>query len=129
MMSGIKRYYVFIFCLLALLLSGCGQKILTYEGESANWRVIYKILQDEKEVRQQLVEIQSIGEIQKSNLTFKQNFLHSRCEYNFDYDIKGDKELFRGCLDGPRSDSKDDSLHVFIAWDDQEEEIILKKKP
>ncbi|WP_391203908.1 hypothetical protein [Psychrobacillus sp. L4] len=102
---------------------------MTYEGESANWKVVYRIIQDENEVKRQLIEIQSIGGIQKGLITFKQtNPRGSGCEHNFDYDMKVDKEHIPGCLDGPRPDNKDDSFKVFIAWDDQEEKIILKVK-
>lgn len=124
---SIKRYYVLISCLLVILLSGCSEKTLTYEGESTNWKVIYKILQDEKKIKQQLVKVQSIGEIQKSNITYKVKFPNSECEFNFDYDIKVDKKHIPGCLEEPRPDNKNDSFNVFIAWDDQEEKIVLKK--
>ncbi|WP_391117310.1 hypothetical protein [Psychrobacillus sp. L3] len=124
-----KRYYVLISCLLVFLITGCSEQTMTYEGESTNWKVIYKIIQNEKEVKRQSVEIQSIGGIQKSNITFKQtNPRGSGCESYFDYDIEGDKKLIRGCLDEPRLDNKDDSFDVFIAWDGQEEKIDLKKK-
>jgi hypothetical protein len=100
---------------------------LTYEGESTNWKIIYKIIQDEREVKQQLVKVQSKGEIQKSNITFKVKFPNQECEYNFDYDIKVNKEHIPGCLKDPRPDNKDDSFDVFIAWEGKEENIDLAK--
>lgn len=119
---------VIAFCyLLILVLAGC-EKTLIYEGGTSNWKVVYTISQDEKKIRRQVVDIQSVGGEPKSDVTFKAEFPSSSCEHNFTLDNKGHKKIFSGCLDGPRPDNKDDSFRVLITWGGQEEKIDLERK-
>ncbi|KQL33674.1 hypothetical protein [Psychrobacillus sp. FJAT-21963] len=114
-------------CLVILVLAGC-EKTLIYEGGKSDWKVVYTISNDEKKIRRQVVEIQSVGGEPKSDVTFKAEFPSSSCEHNFTLDNKGYKRIFSGFLDVPRPDNKDDSFRVFITWGGQEEKIDLERK-
>ncbi|ALC85344.1 hypothetical protein AM499_05600 [Bacillus sp. FJAT-22090] len=114
-------------CLVILVLAGC-EKTLIYEGRKSDWKVVYTISHDEKKIRRQVVEIQSVGGEPKSDVTFKAEFPSSSCENNFTLDNKRYKQIFPGCLDVPRPDNKDDSFRVFITWGGQEEKIDLERK-
>lgn len=126
-MCKTKRFYLIICSFLILTLAGCA-KNLTYEGETANWKVVYSFSQDEERAGRQIIDIQSLGEEQKSKATFKAEFPRSACEMEFTLDNKGYKQLSTTCFEEPRADNKDDSFNVFISWGDQEEQILLKRQ-
>ncbi|MBO0603730.1 hypothetical protein I2483_18870 [Sporosarcina sp. E16_3] len=126
-----KRNYNLLFCLLLviLFLVGCAEKKLLYEGSTDNWKIVYKINQNQDEIGIQDIDIRYLGEDIQKELTFSSKSINDAgCELNLILDENGEaNHSSSSCLSETRPGVKDDSFKVSITWGEKEETIELKK--